>query len=182
MALFTKTSRFRPKAVITGVSVLLVLSVSAVTAWWFLRSHPVTDAEARQLLSHIHSVGVSDPDEVCRFALFDKKCQRSIDAGLAEQVGSQQTIVCTWPLTGGDGTRVVEVENINADGQRYRTSVAVSWDSTQLTAWPMPYWAYPTDDLPVDPITSTAPVSLPTTVVVGEGERGDPCLHPDSTH
>ncbi len=170
----------RKTLTIGGISLIGIL-VLAVLAWQFMYSKPVTDTEARDFAAKVNSVALSDPDELCQYALFDKKCQREIDNGLKEQIGSEARIVCTWPLKGGDGTRVVEIENVNTEGKSYRTSLAISRDASRLTAWPMPYWEYPTRDIPsIDPDTNVVE-DLPDRVEVGGQGNYDPCLSPQST-
>lgn len=143
----------------------------------FINSRPVTDAEARELVRTINSVALSDQDQLCQYALFEQKCLRMIDDGLQEQIGTMPKLICTWPLTGGDGTRVVEVENTNEEGKRYRTSVAVSRDFTRLTAWPMPYWVFPTREVPDETLKNNGTGSLPDAVIVGGDKDYDPCLN-----
>ncbi|WP_029068239.1 hypothetical protein [Jonesia quinghaiensis] len=109
---------------------------------------PVTDAEARAKVTEISASTYSTPEELCEHALFDQKCAQDSEREKNFQPPTDITIVCTWPMGGGGGSRVVEVESVTDDGQPYRSSVIVSRDFNTLSVWSLPYW----DDMSIRPV------------------------------
>lgn len=160
------------------VLTVIISVVAAFLVWRAMYSPPeVTDAEAREFLTKVDEIGLHDPGAACDEATFPSKCQEVVLDSEGSVLNAASNIVCTWPLSGSGGARVVEIENAQPDGTRFRTSVSVSRDGKTLTGWPMPYWVYPTRDVPEATTSSTD--ELPSDVDLGSGF--DPCSSSQSS-
>ena len=173
------------KVIIIGL--LIGLFLTAFALWrHFQIPVPVTEAEAREFILEVNDRVNETPQEFCKLALFEKKCLRTAqdpdvidgtDDGPAPAPQSAPTVVCTWTLKSAADTRVLEIENIDHNGDPYRTSFAVSRDGKELKGWPMPYWDFPTRQVPDALSGGPTPTVRPDEVDLGI--EFDPCLMED---
>ncbi len=164
------------KKIIATVAATIVLLLLSFLAWRALYNPAVTDAEAREFIADFDSVGLSGSEGLCDYAIFDRSCERTIEDGPTASLVQPSTVICTWVLSGSEKDRVVEIENVNPDGNGYRTSVLVSRDGNKFKGWPLPYWEYPTREIP-DEASDPAPIEdLPTSVEAEFPAGFDPCV------
>ena len=165
--------------IIAGV---VVVVIAGFLVWRAVYHEPaVTDHEARQFVSDIDSAVASKDTDLCALATFSKKCGRLLENNTQEISPAQKLeIVCSWPLKGGDGTRVVEANGEDSTGKKFRTSIAVSRDMGKLSAWPVPYWLYPSREIPAAGDASSTPSTFPDQVATDVSF--DPCTIPGATN
>ena len=158
---------------------LLIAAVLLIALGWYLLprllSNPpqVTDTEAIQFARTISDLAAKNPDDICSLAVFNEACDRTLAQNPGEDPGGPLTVICTWTLKGDGGVQVAEVEGIDAAGEPYRTSLAVGNEDGEFTAWPLPYWLYPTRNVPEPSALEKAPPEAPNEV--NTSITYDPC-------